>query len=84
MPSTLASSASYSEIPLEISQNSVVQPPVKAIGTKSSTMLDFPMRSLKVTNSGPAAVLVTSVKSGALSPTLMDIVVWWLVEVAAL
>ncbi len=55
-----------------MSQSSVVQTPVKAMGTKSRTMLVDPISSLSLTIFGPSAVLVTRVKSGAWSPILID------------
>lgn len=72
---TFASSASYALMPWETSQSSVVQTPVNAIGTNRSTILDLPISSLSLTSAGPVAVLVTRVKSGAGSPTLMDMMV---------
>lgn len=69
MPMTVALSFSYSLMPFEISQNSVVQTPVKAIGTNRRRMFELPRFSESLNNSGPAAPRVARVKSGALDPT---------------
>ena len=66
---TVALSFSYSLMPFEISQNSVVQTPVKAIGTKRRRMLEEPRFSESLKSSGPAAPRVVRVKSGAVVPT---------------
>lgn len=41
---------------------------VNAKGKKSKTTLDSPLCSLRVTSLSPSAVLVLSVKSGAIAP----------------
>lgn len=61
-----------------MSQSSSVHTPVNAIGTKRRRMLDWPIWSVRVTVSGPSAVLVTRVKLGAWSPILSDMVIGWL------
>ena len=61
--------ASTSRKPLPTPHSSVVHVPVKAIGKKSNSVFLLPKFSLNRIGRGPSAVLVGSVKSGALLPT---------------
>src|ERR1700730_16290291 len=63
----------YSRNPLPTAHISSVQVPVNAIGKKSRSVFFFPKLSLNLICFGPPAVLVESVKSGALVPTASGI-----------
>jgi len=65
---------------LEISQNSLVQTPVKAMGTKSRSRFCWPRFSESLKSSGPFAPSVVRVKSGAVVPT-ESAMMRWVVEV---
>src|SRR5262249_40639652 len=79
MAITLAFSPAYALTPAVISHISFVHTLVNAAGKKSSTVFFFPKLSLSLTSTKPDACFDLSVKSGALLPT--DIAIVLVVEV---